>query len=83
MNLGRVEYDPGKFEHVGEDAFIRQNINFWQEKIFLSDHGEIPKVSILYRIFKTSYHLPFNRIGDPYELQYENLSQMSGNRAEL
>ena len=41
---GRVKFNPAAYESVLDDAFIRQSVNFWQEFLFLSDHGEIPKV---------------------------------------
>ena len=41
---GKNTFKLENFMLVTDDAFKRHHANFWQEKIFLSDHGEIPKV---------------------------------------
>ena len=44
VNLsGGTVYNPENFEPITDDAFRRHQVNLWEEMIFISDHGEIPK----------------------------------------
>ena len=44
VNLsGGTLYNPENFEPITDDAFRRHQVNLWEEMIFISDHGEIPK----------------------------------------
>jgi len=40
---GRAQFNPATFDSVEDESFNRQSVSFWQELLFLSDHGEIPK----------------------------------------
>ena len=45
--LGSFQFSPDNFEEIQENHFDVKYCTFWEEHIFVSDHGDCPKVCMI------------------------------------